>query len=77
MILTVGAVPDMLYFTHDCKRILVAIEGELKTLPDGSVVDPEGGVVIITNLDTSASMKMLNFTQFNAEWGIILLFLSI
>ena len=67
IILTVGAVPDMLYFTHDCQRILVAIEGELKTLPDGSVVDPEGGVVIITNLDTSPSVKMLNFTQFNAE----------
>ena len=63
-----GAVPDMLYFTRDCERILVAIEGELITLPNGTVVDPEGGVVIIRDPSSSvATQKMLDFTRFNAE----------
>ena len=58
----------MLYFTHDCDRILVALEGELRTLPNGTVVDPEGGVVIIRDPSSSVpTQKMLDFTEFNTE----------
>ncbi|MCX7371445.1 MAG: choice-of-anchor I family protein [Alphaproteobacteria bacterium] len=41
---TVGAVPDMITFTADGTRLLVAIEGEPTT---GYAADPAGGVTII------------------------------
>lgn len=42
---TVGAVPDMITFTADGSRLLVAIEGEPTT---GYAADPAGGVTIIS-----------------------------
>lgn len=59
---TVGALPDMLTFTPDGKRVLVANEGEPNTTYTN---DPEGSVSII-NL---ADFNVINagFTQFNSQ----------
>ncbi len=60
--------PDMLYFTHDCEKIIVAIEGELRAVDGGNnAVDPEGGVTIISGIHTSPSATRLNFTKFNDQ----------
>ncbi len=64
---TVGALPDMLIFTPDGKKVLVANEGE----PDNDYnVDPEGSVSIIdisggvANI-TQNNVKTAGFTAFN------------
>jgi len=64
---TVGAMPDMLTFTHDYSKILTANEGE----PNGNyTIDPEGSVSIIdisggiTTL-TQAQVTTVGFTSFN------------
>lgn len=44
----VGALPDMLVFTPDGKRVLVANEGEPNSYEAQDSVDPEGSVSIIT-----------------------------
>ena len=64
---TVGALPDMLTFTPDGKRLLVANEGE----PNNSyTIDPEGSVSIIdldySNLSNS-NVITAGFTQFNSQ----------
>ena len=64
----VGALPDMLVFTPNGKRVLVANEGEPN---DAYTIDPEGSVSIIdlpkdiTKL-TQANVRTATFTQFNA-----------
>lgn len=45
---TVGALPDMLTFTPDGSRVLVANEGEPNSYGQSDSVDPEGSVSIIT-----------------------------
>lgn len=60
----VGALPDMLTFTPDGSKVLVANEGE----PDDDyIVDPEGSVSIIdvSGGIGSASVTTAGFTQFN------------
>lgn len=63
----VGALPDMLVFTPDGKRVLVANEGEPN---DDYDIDPEGSVSIIdlpndiTKL-TQANVRTATFTKFN------------
>lgn len=70
---TVGALPDMLKFTPDGQKVLVANEGELGELPeDGSPdpqVDPEGSVSIIDLSDgvENAAVTPVRFTQFNSQ----------
>lgn len=44
---TVGAQPDMLVFTHDGRRILVANEGEPDSYGSPASIDPEGSISII------------------------------
>jgi len=62
---TVGALPDMVTFTPNCRRLLVANEGE----PSGGV-DPEGSISIVdmtvgaVNL-TNANVATAGFTAFN------------
>lgn len=46
-VVTVGAQPDMLVFTHDGRRVLVANEGEPDSYGQPGSVDPEGSVSII------------------------------
>ena len=50
--LTVGALPDMLTFTADGSKLLVANEGEPEGYLEGQI-DPEGSVSIIDMLDFS------------------------
>lgn len=63
----VGALPDMLTFTPDSSKVLVANEGE----PNGAyTVDPEGTVSIIdvsggASTVTSANVTTVSFTSFN------------
>lgn len=61
--LTVGALPDMLVFTPDGAKLLVANEGE----PDG-VNDPEGSVSVVdlSAGPASATVATASFTAFNS-----------
>ena len=52
--LTVGALPDMLVFSPDGSRLLVANEGEPN---DTYTVDPEGSVSIINMTDGAAALN--------------------
>jgi hypothetical protein len=64
----VGALPDMVTFTPDGERVLVANEGE----PNADYsMDPEGSVSIIDlpediHMLTQAHVRTAGFTQFNA-----------
>lgn len=61
---TVGALPDMVTFTPDGNKILVANEGEPS---DDFSNDPEGSVSVIdiTNGLSSATVTTIGFTDFN------------
>jgi hypothetical protein len=64
-----GAMPDMITFSHDFTKVLVANEGEPRT--DYSL-DPEGSITIIdltpgaANL-TNANATQVLFTEFNGQ----------
>lgn len=64
---TVGALPDMLTFTPDGSKVLVANEGE----PEGYVtgqVDPEGSVSIVSVSNPAApTVQTVSFTSLNAQ----------
>ncbi len=62
--LTVGALPDMLVFTSDGSKLLVANEGE-----PGATVDPEGSVSVIdvSGGAASATVTTASFTAFNGK----------
>lgn len=61
---TVGTLPDMVTFTPDGTKVLVANEGE----PDGSV-DPKGSISIIdlSSGVTNATVTTLDFTAFDLQ----------
>ncbi|WP_150911244.1 choice-of-anchor I family protein [Marinobacter halotolerans] len=63
---TVGALPDMLTFTRDGQKVLVANEGEPS---DDYTNDPEGSVSIIdlSNGVASATVTTASFAGFNAD----------
>jgi len=69
---TVGALPDMLTFSPDGKKILVANEGEPSSYNQPNSVDPEGSVGIIDisngvlNLNQS-NVTIADFTAFNSQ----------
>lgn len=62
---TAGALPDMVTFTHDGSKVIVANEGE----PSKDYKnDPEGTISIITiKPEIADSAKHLNFHQFNHQ----------
>ncbi|WP_312511054.1 choice-of-anchor I family protein [Massilia sp.] len=64
----VGALPDMLVFTPDGSKVLVANEGEPNSygLPDS--IDPEGSISIITvNRGGTPSVATADFKGFNGQ----------
>ncbi|XP_041375490.1 mesenchyme-specific cell surface glycoprotein-like isoform X2 [Gigantopelta aegis] len=60
--ITVGSMPDMILPTHDCSRIVVALEGQAY-ISGGAVVDPPGGVGIITFPDGFRKDKEVSYTE--------------
>lgn len=62
----VGALPDMLTFTHDGLKVLVANEGEPN---DDYTLDPEGSVSVIDLSDgvASATVKTADFRAYNGR----------
>lgn len=65
---TVGALPDMLTFTPDGKKILVANEGEPSSYGQANSVDPVGSISIIdvANGVANATVTTAGFEGFNA-----------
>lgn len=57
----VGALPDMLTFTPDGKRILVANEGEPNSYGQSDSVDPEGSISVIDLVGTQMSVRTADF----------------
>lgn len=55
----VGSLPDMLTFTPDGSKVVVAIEGE----PEDYTLDPEGRVEVINT--TSFALSTVSFSDFN------------
>jgi hypothetical protein len=71
-VVTVGAIPDMLTFTHRGRYVLVANEGEPKSYNQPDSVDPEGSVSIIDLRDgpatlTQANVRTADFHAFNGN----------
>lgn len=67
----VGALPDMLTFTNDGGKVLVANEGEPN---DDYTVDPEGSVSIIdvSGGAASASVQTVSFNGYNGQKASLL-----
>jgi predicted extracellular nuclease len=65
---TVGALPDMLTFSPDGKKVLVANEGEPNSYNQANSVDPVGSVSIIDlrNEVANATVNTAGFESFNA-----------
>jgi hypothetical protein len=65
----VGALPDMLTFTPDGSKVLVANEGEPNSYNQPTSVDPEGSVSIIdlSGGVASATVQTAGFTAFNSQ----------
>ncbi|RKG33543.1 choice-of-anchor I family protein [Acinetobacter tianfuensis] len=62
---SVGALPDMLTFTPDGKKVLAANEGEPN---EGYAIDPEGSVSIIDISDIAKpSAKIVNFKAWDSR----------
>lgn len=74
----VGALPDMVTFSHDGKKVIVACEGEPPEAASGDALfdfagDPEGSIAIINRpaggwTDVAdADVTLLDFTDFNDD----------
>jgi LVIVD repeat/PEP-CTERM motif len=62
---TVGALPDMLTFSPDGTRVLVANEGEPNSYGEPDSIDPEGSISIIDVL--TGNVQTADFTGFNSQ----------
>lgn len=62
-----GSLPDMLTFTSDCRKVLVANEGEPNSYGQPDSVDPEGSVTVIDleNGLTKATAVNVGFGHLN------------
>jgi hypothetical protein len=62
-----GALPDMLTFTPNGERVLVANEGEPSSYGEPDSVDPLGSITIVDmrNGITNATSQNIDFTEFN------------
>jgi hypothetical protein len=66
--IAVGAVPDMVTFTPDGKKILVANEGEPSSYGQPNSIDPVGSVSIIDLFSAPApTVATASFESFNAQ----------
>lgn len=64
----VGALPDMLVFTPDGSKVLVANEGEPSGYGVAGTTDPEGSVSVITvNRGGAPSVASADFRSFNGQ----------
>ncbi|HEY9897188.1 MAG TPA: choice-of-anchor I family protein, partial [Candidatus Sericytochromatia bacterium] len=65
----VGFLPDMLTFTPDGTKVLVANEGEPNSYGQAASFDPEGSVSVIDLAGgvASATVKNASFTSFNSQ----------
>jgi uncharacterized protein len=65
----VGFLPDMLTFTPDGQRVLVANEGEPNSYGQANSFDPEGSVSVINIAGgvASATVQNATFTSFNSQ----------
>ncbi|MBI4782314.1 MAG: choice-of-anchor I family protein [Oscillatoriophycideae cyanobacterium NC_groundwater_1537_Pr4_S-0.65um_50_18] len=65
---TVGAVPDMVTFTPDGQKVLVANEGEPSSYGQPDSIDPVGSVSIIDLFSASTpTVTTVSFESFNAQ----------
>ncbi len=65
---TVGALPDMLVFTPDGSRLLVANEGEPNSYGLADSADPEGSVSVISvNRGGTPTVATADFRAFNGQ----------
>jgi phosphodiesterase/alkaline phosphatase D-like protein len=66
---TVGALPDMLTFTPDGTKVLVANEGEPNSYGQATSFDPEGSISIINLAGgaAAATVQTADFTSFNSQ----------
>jgi hypothetical protein len=66
---TVGALPDMLVFTPNGKRLLVANEGEPS---DDYQTDPEGSISVVDVSDPAApTVQTADFSAFNGQAALL------
>jgi hypothetical protein len=65
-VVPVGALPDMVTFTPNCRFVLVANEGEPNSYNQADSVDPEGGVSVI-DLRRGVSRAVVRTARFN-DW---------
>ncbi|MDH2426846.1 choice-of-anchor I family protein [Sphaerisporangium sp. TRM90804] len=63
----VGALPDMVTFTEDGRRLVVANEGEPASYCAGAVDDPEGSVSVIDV--ARGTVRTAGFRAFNGQAG--------
>lgn len=64
----VGALPDMLVFTPDGSKVLVANEGEPSGYGVAGAADPEGSISIVTvNRGGAPSVATADFKSFNGQ----------
>ena len=68
----VSSLPDSAKFTSDCSKLIIAVEGEVRNV-GGTVVDPEGGVVVVDfgtqgpDAANDPRKTFVDFTYFNNQ----------